>query len=125
MQRTWARSARWILVGVLAASLVPLGSTNAVENSSRVLGYRCELIATKLGEQITLALRLRSNAPRRYWRIRMFHQGERVLLKTRRTNVLGRLTVVRVVPNLRGRDEVAARARHVASGKVCRVQTRI
>ena len=122
MQRKWARAA---LIVVLAASVSTIGSANAVQSTGRVLSYRCELIATKLGEQITLALRLRTNAPRRYWRIRMFHQGERVLLKTRRTNEFGRLTVVRVVPNLRGRDQVAARARHVASGKVCRVQTRI
>ena len=122
MQRKWARA---VLIVVLTASVSPIGSANAVQSTGRVLSYRCELIATKLGEQITLALRLRTNAPRRYWRIRMFHQGERVLLKTRRTNEFGRLTVVRVVPNLRGRDQVAARARHVASGKVCRVQTRI
>lgn len=122
MQRKWARAA---LIVVLTASVSTIGSANAVQSTGRVLSYRCELIATKLGEQITLALRLRTNAPRRYWRIRMFHQGERVLLKTRRTNEFGRLTVVRVVPNLRGRDQVAARARHVASGKVCRVQTRI
>jgi len=122
VQRKWARAA---LIVVLTASVSTIGSANAVQSTGRVLSYRCELIATKLGEQITLALRLRTNAPRRYWRIRMFHQGERVLLKTRRTNEFGRLTVVRVVPNLRGRDQVAARARHVASGKVCRVQTRI
>lgn len=122
MQRKWARA---VLIVVLTASVSTIGSANAVQSTGRVLSYRCELIATKLGEQITLALRLRTNAPRRYWRIRMFHQGERVLLKTRRTNEFGRLTVVRVVPNLRGRDQVAARARHVASGKVCRVQTRI
>lgn len=122
MQRKWARA---VLIVVLTASVSTIGSANAVQSTGRVLSYRCELIATKLGEQITLALRLRTNAPRRYWRIRMFHQGERVLLKTRRTNEFGRLTVVRVVPNLRGRDQVAARARHVASGKVCRVRTRI
>jgi len=122
VQRKWARA---VLIVVLTASVSTIGSANAVQSTGRVLSYRCELIATKLGEQITLALRLRTNAPRRYWRIRMFHQGERVLLKTRRTNEFGRLTVVRVVPNLRGRDQVAARARHVASGKVCRVQTRI
>jgi hypothetical protein len=123
VQRKWARS---VLIVVLAAAAVfPIGSATAVKSTDRVLSYRCELIATKLGEQITLALRLRTNAPHRFWRIRMFHQGERVLLKTRRTNASGRLIVVRVVPNLRGRDEVAARARHVASGKVCRVQTRI
>jgi len=122
VQRKWARA---VLIVVLTASVSTIGSANAVQSTGRVLSYRCELIATKLGEQITLALRLRTNAPRRYWRIRMFHQGERVLLKTRRTNEFGRLTVVRVVPNLRGRDQVAARARHVASGKVCRVRTRI
>ncbi|HET9311629.1 MAG TPA: hypothetical protein VFP41_10475 [Actinomycetota bacterium] len=123
MQRKWARSA--LIVALTSAVVFPIGSTNAVERTGRVLSYRCELIATTLGEQITLALRLRTNAPHRSWRIRMFHQGERVLLKTRRTNASGRLIVVRVVPNLRGRDEVAARARHVASGKACRVQTRI
>jgi hypothetical protein len=122
VRNRWVRA---VLIVVLAASMSPIGSANAVESPGRVLSYRCELIATKLGDRITLALRLRTNAPRRYWRVRMFHQGERVLLKTRRTNDLGRLTVVHVVPNLKGRDEVAARARHVASGKVCGVQTTI
>ena len=122
VRNRWVRA---VLIVVLAASMSPIRSSYAVESTGRVLSYRCELIATKLGDRITLALRLRTNAPRRYWRIRMFHQGERVLLKTRRTNDLGRLTVVHVVPNLKGRDEVAARARHVATGKVCRVGTKI
>jgi hypothetical protein len=118
----WVRS---VVALMVAASVSPIGSVDAVPATDRVLSYRCQLVSVKLGDQITLTLHLTTNLPRRYWRIRMFHEGERVLLKTRRTNGLGRLTVVRVVPNLRGRDDVAARARHLASGKICTVEARI
>ena len=51
MQRKWARSA--LIVALTSAVVFPIGSTNAVERTGRVLSYRCELIATTLGEQIT------------------------------------------------------------------------
>jgi hypothetical protein len=43
----------------------------------------------------------------------------------RTTNAQGNLKVVRVVPNLPGRDDLATRARHLESGTVCRVASRI
>ena len=40
-----SRWVRAVLIVVLAASMSPIGSANAVERPGRVLGYRCELIA--------------------------------------------------------------------------------
>jgi hypothetical protein len=114
---------RWIMALCLAAVLgLSAGSVQA--STDRGLVYRCRLVSTKLGEEITLSFRLRTNAPRQVWRVRLYHEGERVFSKLRRTNGVGNLRVVRVVPNVPGRDEVAARARHRASGTLCDVAFR-
>jgi hypothetical protein len=106
----------------LLVSVLPSGPASAGE---RGFSYRCELVATKRGTEITIALKLVTNEPRADWRIRLFHEGERVFSKVRRTNAEGRLTVVRVEPNLPGRDDLLARARHVETGEICTVQSRI
>jgi hypothetical protein len=87
--------------------------------------YRCRLVATKLGDEITLTLRLRTERPNRTWRVRLFHDGELVSSSRRRANERGYLKVSRTVPNLPGRDEVGGRARHLATGTVCAVRSRI
>lgn len=118
--RGWLRAiAALFLVAVLS---LPAAGVQA--SSDRGLVYRCRLVSTKLGEEITLSFRLRTNAPRQAWRIRMYHDGELVFSKRRRTNGAGNLRVVRAVPNLPGPDEVAAKARHRASNTLCDVAFR-
>jgi hypothetical protein len=120
MRRPWA--------AVVASVAVIIGSSAAVEAASvrpPELTYRCRLIASDLGEEIGMNLRLRTDGARDGWRIKLFHEGERVFSKIRRTNARGDLKVVRVEPNLPGRDELSARARHLRSGTVCAVESRI
>lgn len=89
------------------------------------LDYRCRLGATRLGEQITVTYRLRTNQPHDDWRVRLFHEGERIFSRVRTTNAAGRIKVVRVVPNLAGPDDLSARSRHLETGRICKVSSRI
>lgn len=115
-----------VVVAVVWAIVLPAGPSSANEpDGGRGLDFRCRLIATKLGEEITVTFRLRTNQPRDDWRVRLFHEGERFFSKVRTTNAVGRLRVVRVVPNLAGRDDLAAVARHLETGRTCKVATRI
>ena len=89
------------------------------------LDYRCKLVATRLGEQITVTYRLRTNQPHDDWRVRLLHEGERIFSRVRTTNAAGRIKVVRVVRNLTGRDALEARSRHLETGSICKVSSRI
>lgn len=119
---------RWVRTSVLAAALATTSSVapmGASASAERGLTYECRLVATKLGEEISVALRLLTNQARDDWRVRLYHEGERIFSKVRTTNAQGNLKVVRVVPNLPGRDELAAWSRHLESGAICEVDSRI
>jgi hypothetical protein len=116
----WLRT----ITALCLATMLTVTAASVQASTDRGLVYRCRLVSTKLGEEITLSFRLRTNAPRQVWRVRLYHEGERIFSKLRRTNGVGNLRVVRVVPNEPGRDEVAARARHRASGTLCDVAFR-
>ena len=118
---------RWMRTSVLAAALAAtssVGSVGASASAERGLTYECRLVATKLGEEISVALRLVTNQARDDWRVRLYHEGERIFSKVR-TNAQGNLKVVRIVPNLARRDELSAWSRHLESGAVCKVDSRI
>lgn len=72
-----------------------------------------------------LSFRLRINEPRGDWRIRMFHEGERIVSKARATNAAGDLKVRRRVVDTPGRDDVIGRARHRTTGAICEVASRV
>jgi len=119
---------RWRLTIVLVAAMATtslIGPAPASTTSVRGLDYQCRLVATKLGEEISITLRLLTNQARDDWRVRLFHEGELVFSKVRATNAQGNLKVVRVVADLPGRDDLAARARHLESGTICEVESRI
>ena len=119
-----ARAATTITLSLL---LVAPASTPAAaaEAGPHGIEYRCQLVTTKLGDEITVTLRLRTDGARDDWRVRLFHEGERVYSGVRRTNPDGDLKVVRVEPNMPKRDHFAARARHLAKGTLCTVRSRI
>ena len=55
---------RWMRTSVLAAALAAtssVGSVGASASAERGLTYECRLVATKLGEEISVALRLVTN----------------------------------------------------------------
>lgn len=109
---------------LVAASLsTPAQSAMAPAVASaapRALVYRCRLVAIDRGDVITLSLRLRTNEPRDRWRIRIVHDGERVLTARRRTDAHGDLKVRDIVPDAPGPDDVRVRARHLAPRAVCK-----
>jgi hypothetical protein len=54
------------------------------------------------------------------WRMRVFHDGERIAAATRTTNVDGEATIdLRGVPNHAGDDVFQGRARNPNSGETC------
>lgn len=62
-----------------------------------------------------------SNRSGQVWRVRVFDNGDRVIA-TRRTTLppSGSFSVERVITNRPGSDRIVARARHLATGQVCR-----
>ena len=112
------------LACLVASMLVPHGVASGVDRPGG-LGYSCRLVATKLGEEITLTFRLRTDGAGDAWRVRLFHDDELVFSKRRVTNAEGNLKVVRIEPNLAGVDAFEGRARHLETGEVCRVETSI
>jgi hypothetical protein len=110
------------LVGSL---LVAHGTGSGTAGEPRGLVYNCRLVATKLGEEITLTFRLHTDGARDTWRIRLFHEGDLVFSKPRLTNAEGNIKVVRIEPNLAGIDDFEAQARHLETGDLCRVETGI
>lgn len=89
------------------------------------LSFRCRLVATVRGEEIMLTLKLRTNEPQREWRIRILHESEPVYSKVRTTDARGDLKVRRLVPNLRGRDDLLGRARDLGTGAICKVASHV
>ena len=114
-----------IAVSLLLVGVTAWAPAAATETASRGLGYRCRLVATKLGDEITLTPASSHSGARDDWRVRLFHESERVYSGVRRTNHDGDLKVVRVEPNLPKRDHFAARARHLETGTLCTVESRI
>ena len=112
------------MASLVASMAVPQGSATGAE-SPRGLEYRCRLVATKLGKEITLTFRLRTDGAGDGWRVRLFHDDELIFSKLRVTNAEGNLKVVRVEPNLAGIDAFVGRARHVETGAICEVESRI
>jgi hypothetical protein len=112
------------VVCLASAMLAPTGAV-AGASGPRGLDYSCRLGATKLGAEITLTFRLRTDRAGDTWRVRLFHDDELVFSKIRVTNPEGNLKVVRAEPNLPGVDEFMGRARHTETGAVCVVETRI
>ncbi|MGZ8602390.1 MAG: hypothetical protein ACXWXN_07735 [Actinomycetota bacterium] len=119
---------RWILPILLVAAMAAgslIGPATASADGPRGLDYQCRLVATKLGEEIAVTFRLQTNLAHDRWRVRLYHEDELTFSKVRTTNAQGNLRVVRIEPNLPGRDDLAARARHLESGTTCEVETRI
>ncbi len=119
---------RWILPILLVAAMAAgsvTGPATASADGPRGLDYQCRLVATKLGEEIAVTFRLQTNHARDRWRVRLYHEDELIFSKVRTTNAQGNLRVVRIEPNLPGRDDLATRARHLESGTTCEVETRI
>jgi hypothetical protein len=115
---------RALVVACLAVSVVPQDAAAGAE-VPHGLQYRCRLVATKLGKEITLSFRLRSDGARDAWRVRLFHEDELIFSKLRVTNTEGNLKVVRIEPNLAGRDTFVGRSRHIETGEICEVELRI
>ncbi len=114
-----------MLAVVIASAAIQIEPAGALNERPRGLAFRCRLVATDRGGDIALSFRLRTNEPRGEWRIRMFHEGERIVSKARATSAAGDLKVRRRVPDLRGRDDVIGRARHLVTGAVCEVASRV
>jgi hypothetical protein len=106
-------------VGLMPSSSLPAGAVPGLE-----LRYGCELEARRLADVITVTFRVRTDQAGDEWRIRLFHEGSPVFRTVRRTNVEGNLKVARVVPNLPGRDDLEARARHLETRELCAVGLR-
>ena len=117
---------RAVAVACLAVSIVaaPHGAATGAEGPHG-LEYRCRLIATKLGKEITLAFRLRTDGAGDSWRVRLLHDDELIFSKLRVTNAEGNLKVVRVERNFAGIDTFEGRARHRKTGMICAVESRI
>lgn len=117
------RIARTLMV--VACLSVPTQSATASivawPTLTRALVYRCRIVAIDRGDTIALSLRLRTNEPRDRWRIRIVHDGERVLTTRRLTDAHGDLKVRALVADAPGPDDVRARARHLAPRAVCTV----
>ena len=110
------------MLAVVAGLSVALSSGAAAVPGGRLgLRYRCQLEATKLADEITVTIRLRTDRSGDEWRIRLLHEGSPIFRTVRRTNDEGDLKVVRVVPNMPGRDDLETRARHLETGELCRV----
>jgi hypothetical protein len=111
---------------LLIVVLVGVGPTapTATATAHRLV-YRCRLIATKLGEEITVTYRLRTDRARDEWRVRLYHEGDLIYSKVRSTNADGNLKVVRVVENMPARDDLVGRARHLGTDRICEVASRI
>lgn len=122
MRRRWRPT---IVLALAMATISLVGSAGISASAQRGLDYRCRLAATKIGEEIAVTLRLLTDQARDDWRVRLYHEEELIFSKVRTTNAQGNLKVVRVVQNLPGRDDLATRARHLESGTVCRVESRI
>jgi hypothetical protein len=116
---------RTIVLAVATATISLVGPGGLSASAQRGLDYECRLAATKLGDEIAVTLRLLTDQARDDWRIRLYHEDELIFSKVRITNARGNLKVVRVVPNLPGRDDLASRARHLESGTICEVESRI
>jgi hypothetical protein len=129
--RRWAIAlvAGATVIGVVAgATVIALaGAGRAADGTAgRGLTYRCTLETTTAGAgEITVTIRLRTNGARDEWRVRLFHDDELVFKRVRVTNALGNLQIVRVEPNLPGRDAFEARTRHLGSGTRCAVDASI
>ena len=111
---------------LLVTALMAAGPIGAVTAAGPLgLVYRCRSVVTKLGDEITVSFRIRTNRARDDWRVRLFHEGDLVFSRIRTTNADGNLKVVRVVPNLRARDDFVARGRRLETGTICEVESRI
>jgi hypothetical protein len=116
---------RTIVLAVAMATISLVGPADLSASAQRGLDYECRLAATKIGEEISVTLRLLTDQARDDWRVRLYHEEKLIFSKVRTTNAQGNLKVVRVVPNLPGRDDLTNRARHLESGTICAVESRI
>lgn len=67
-------------------------------------------------------LEVDSNRRGQKWRLRLFHDGERVFSDVRTTDREGEAEYERNRPNTVGRDTFRARARNLGNGEVCSVR---
>jgi hypothetical protein len=116
---------RGLALACLTVSLVAPQAVATGADAPQELEYNCRLVATKLGDEITLTFRLRTDGAGDAWRVRLLHDDELIFSKLRVTNAEGNLKVVRVEPNLTGVDAFEGRARHVETGTICEVESRI
>ena len=64
-------------------------------------------------------LEVESNRPGQKWRLKLFHDGERVLSTVRRTDREGEVEYDRDLRNTAGKDAFRARAVNLGNGEVC------
>lgn len=74
--------------------------------------------------QIDVDFELDRAVPYQAWKVRIKHNGQRVLRTTVSTDYEGDLDVSRHVPDKQGKDKIVARAKNSA-GQVCRVTLKI
>ncbi len=116
--------ARLVAVSALTLTLlVPSLSAGAVQTRGGL--YHCRMAATPYPDRISVRFRLTTNVAHHSWRIRIWDNGTRVFSAIRRTNGSGDLTVVKVIENLHGRDELRGLARDVSGSSVCDVSFKV
>lgn len=85
---------------------------------------QAELSLEKEHGWIEVDFDLEHAVPNQAWKVRVKHNGTRVLRTTRVTDYEGDLDVSRQVKDLPGKDKIVARAKNSA-GQVCRVTLKI
>lgn len=124
MHRRNTKVARLVAVSALTLTLlVPSLSAGAVQGRGGL--YHCRMAATPYPDRISVRFRLTTNVAHHAWRIRIWDNGTRVFSAIRRTNGSGDLTVVKVIENLHGRDELRGLARDVSGSSVCDVAFKV
>ena len=105
--------------GLPAAAAAPTAPSGVVAPR---LAFRCTLAVTDLGESMRVVYRLSSDGPRQRWRLRMWDNGVRIYRGLVRTDADGRFRVLVITGDREGPDRLRARARHLATGRICAVR---
>ncbi|HQR81074.1 MAG TPA: hypothetical protein PLT68_12730 [Actinomycetota bacterium] len=116
-----------VAAGGVALTIAPAQADSGIERHKTV---RCagntlaKLELEKEHGRIDIDFELDHAVPNQAWKVRIKHNGKRVLRTTRVTDYEGELDVSRKVPDRRGTDKIVARAKNSA-GQVCRVTLKI
>jgi hypothetical protein len=87
--------------------------------------YSCVLKATKHGSRLTLTYAMRTQVAGRIWHVRMWDNKRLVYSRDRIANAMGRLRARAETKNLRGPDNVVARAQNRTTGQVCKIVLKV